>query len=115
MINSPTIDITAYGETLTCKVEVDTYATGRKALVMTYWDEDCQTWFPHCKVTVNLPDQHLNEGEFFVKDWAENEPIVDALREAGWLTPTGREVVSGFVAPAVMRAAGALAEFLDNA
>lgn len=103
-----TIDITAYGETLTCKPVLESYDGGRVALTLTYWDEEMQGWFPHCKVTVNLPDQHLNEGEVFVKDWSENEPIVEALLEAGWLVPTGREVISGFVAPRVMRLAGPL-------
>lgn len=113
--NDMTIDITSWGETLTCRPEVDTYANGRLCLALAYFDEEMQMWAPHCKVTTNLPDQHLNEGEFFVKDWSENEPVVAELVRQGWLRDTGREVISGFIAPRVMVAQGALAEFLDRA
>ena len=89
------------------------YANGRLALTFTYRDEEMDMDAPFSRVTVNLPDEHLNEGEFFVKDWAENAPLVEALEEAGWLIRTGREVLSGYVAPAAMRAAGPLADYLD--
>lgn len=105
-----TFTLTSYGEELTLTVEFAAYANGRTALSLLYWDKEMDGWFPHARITVNLPDQHLNEGEVFVKDWAENEEIVDYMTEQGWLIPTGREVVSGFVAPAVMRLAGPLLE-----
>lgn len=99
--NDNTFPITAYGETLTCKVEFDTYAGGRTCASLLYWDEEMQGWFPHCKLTTNMPDIHLNEGEVLIKDWAENAPIVELLVEQGWIVPTGREVSSGFVFPMV--------------
>lgn len=108
-----TLNITAWGHTTECRPEVSQYSNGRLALSLLYFDEEMQGWLPHAKITVNLPDQHLNPGEFFVKDWAENEPIVEALLEAGWLERTGREVLSGYVAPQVMRAAGDLALHID--
>jgi len=110
----PTIDIDSWGETFTCRPEVSAYAGGRLAINLLYWDSEMQGWFPHCRLTTNLPDQHLNEGEVFVKDWSENEPIVDALLKAGWLSPTGREVISGFIAPQVMRPAGPLLDFIQG-
>jgi hypothetical protein len=112
--NNLTINIASWGETFDCRLEVGTYTNGRLALALAYWDEEMQGWFPHVKVTVNMPEVHLNEGEFLVKDWSENEPIATALLEAGWLIRTGREVHSGFVFPMVAKAAGALKEFLDN-
>lgn len=112
----PTIDISAWGETSTVHPRVVSYTNGRLALEL--WsevEEDGFTYMePYAKLTTNLPDQHLNEGEFFVKDWSENEPAVQALVEAGWLEDTGREVLSGYVAPRVMRAAGPLKEFLER-
>jgi hypothetical protein len=112
--NIPTITIDSWGETTEVHPRATTYENGRLCLEL--WIEHDEGWMePFAKVTTNLPDQHLNEGEIFVKDWAENEPMVAALLEAGWLVPAGREVLSGYVAPAVMRPAGALAEFLDKA
>jgi hypothetical protein len=67
MTNSPTITLSTWGMGPdTCKVEVERYTNDRLALSLVYWDEEMEGWFPHCRLTVNLPDQHLNEGEFFV-------------------------------------------------
>lgn len=117
MINNdaPTITITSWGEASTCRPEVKSYTNGRVAIDLLYWDDEMQGWFPHCHLTVNCPEVHLNEGEFLVKDWAENEPTAAALKAAGWITPTGREVSSGWVFPMVARADGPLKEFLDAA
>lgn len=98
-----TFTFTSFGTDYTCRPELSTYANGRTCLSILYWDEDMEGWFPFAKVTTNLPDQHLNEGEVFVKDWSENEAIVAYLEARGILTRTGREVLSGYVAPAVMR------------
>jgi hypothetical protein len=108
MTNS--INITTWGQTLKVRPEVSAYTNDRLAISLLYFDEEMQGWFPHCKVTVNLPDIHLNEGEVLIKDWSENAPIVEALIAAGWLIPTGREVSSGYVFPMVARLGGALAE-----
>lgn len=109
-----TLNITSWGETLLCKAAFDRYTNGRLALTLLYWDEEMEGWFPHAKVSVNLPDQHLNEGELFIKDWAENEPIVAALVEAGWLKDTGREVLSGYVVPRVMTMEGDLLDLFKG-
>lgn len=101
MTNS-TITFTAFDQTFEVWPEASRYANGR--LAISFVDNEG----PFSKVTTNLPDQHLNEGEVFVKDWSENEALVNALLEAGWLTLTGREVQSGHVFPKVMRLAGPL-------
>lgn len=103
-----TFNLTAYGVTSKVRPEFTNYANGRLCIRLAYWDEEMEGWFPHCTLTTNLPDQHLNPGEVFVKDWSENEPIVAALVEMQMLKPAGREVISGFVAPAVMVLGGPL-------
>lgn len=103
MTNTTTFHFTSYGEDMLLMPETSPYANGRTCLALLYWDGEMQGWFPFAKVTTNLPDQHLNEGEVFVKDWSENEAIVAHLESLGVLTRTGREVISGYVAPAVMR------------
>lgn len=116
MINhdAPTIDLTSWGKTELCMPEVGTYTNDRLCIKFLYWDDEMQGWFPHCTLTVNCPEVHLNEGEFLVKDWAENEEIAASLKAKGWITPTGREVSSGFIFPGVFTASGPLKEFLDN-
>jgi Domain of unknown function (DUF4313) len=109
----PTIIIPSWdGNSYSCHPRVQHYSNGRLALEL--WIEEDGMMEPMGKITVNLPDEHLNEGEIFVKDWAENEILASTLLEFGWLEKTGREVNSGFVFPLVARPAGALKEFLDR-
>lgn len=105
----PTITYTAYGEDFTVTPDLVHYNDNDRPALM-FFDEEG----PHGVITTNLPDQHLNEGEVFVKDWAENEALASALVKAGWLVPTGREVQSGYVFPKVMRLAGPLADMLKS-
>lgn len=112
MTTSPTIAFTSFGEDFLLHLHVDRYTNGRLAL--SFWTENEWGPEPFAKVTVNMPEDHLNEGEFFVKDWAENAPLVEHLVAEGWLLAQGREVLSGYVAPGVYRAGGPLKEFLDN-
>lgn len=53
--------------------------------------------------TVNLPETPLEDGEVFIKDYSENEGMLDALVEAGVVEDTGRRVLSGFVSIPVCR------------
>ncbi len=39
---------------------------------------------PVAVLTVNLPDEPLEEGEFFVKDWSENRPIAAIMSKSGF-------------------------------
>jgi hypothetical protein len=112
MTNEPNIRFTSYGEDFTLVPVIDRYSNGRLAISMMYYDDEMDMYAPFAKVTVNMPEDHLNEGEVFVKDWSENAELVEFLVEQGWLTRTGREVLSGYVAPAVMRPAGPLADFV---
>jgi hypothetical protein len=92
------------------------YAAGDRVCLELWYEEEIdegETYMaPFAKVTVNMPDIHLNEGEVLVKDWSENGPLVEALVEAGWLLPTGREVNSGYVFPMVARLGAPLQDLL---
>jgi hypothetical protein len=104
-----TYNITTWGTTTEVEPEFARYTNGR--LCIKLWCDEG----PFATLTVNLPDQHLNEGEVFVKDWAENEPVVEALMALGVLRDTGREVISGFVAPRVMVLDGSLKSLANEA
>ena len=54
-------------------------------------------------LTVNLPEQHLARGEFFVKTWSENEEITSHLRDSGIFTDTGKRVSTGFVSAEIWK------------
>ncbi|MEC9362388.1 MAG: hypothetical protein VYC42_04110 [Pseudomonadota bacterium] len=59
------------------------YGNGRLALeLVAVGDEDCFAGEPIATATVNL-NAPLAAGEIFVKDYAENEGMLDALIHAG--------------------------------
>ena len=104
------ITFDAYDNTFTAEPTFGRYANDRLAIKMV----DPEDGSPVCTLTTNLPDQHLNPGEVFIKHWAENELIFNALVEAGCLIDTGREVASGYIHPKAMRLAGPLLAAFDD-
>lgn len=92
---------------------------GKKTFMMNLWGEEDEVFFdldtyanndtmavelvttmgePYATVSTNLPEsEDLPEGEFFLKDWSENEPIAKALIDMGAIIPTGKSASSGFV------------------
>ena len=84
-----------------CMLNFDRYRNGRLALSLIFRDED---GFMEVMTTasVNLPHAPLNEGEMFIKDWSENEGLLQALIDAGVVRRPLRWVTSGYVeVPAV--------------
>jgi Domain of unknown function (DUF4313) len=76
-----------------CDVEVTTYRNGRTALIL----NDARTGEEVTVATVNIPEIPVTPGETFIKDYSENEGVLKALEEAGWVKSTGERVHSGFV------------------
>jgi hypothetical protein len=106
-MNAPTLTFDSFGRMVTVTPELGRY--GNERLAISLIESNGELWGT---LTVNMVNDHLNSGEVFIKDWSENEPAVAAALEAGWFVPTGREVVSGYVAPKVMKPAGQLAEWI---
>jgi hypothetical protein len=112
MTNStPLLTMTAFGEEFILLPVLSTYSMKDRLAISFLIAESGE---PFAAMTVNLPDQHLNEGEVFVKHWSEGAPLFAALISEGWIEDTGREVLSGFVAPKVCRLAGPLADFVKE-
>ena len=76
-----------------CRVDYAKYANGRTAMQLV----DVNTGESVAMVTVNLPDAPLAEGYVFIKDWSENEGVLDALDRAGVVKATARVVPTGYV------------------
>ena len=71
-----------------CEVQKGTYDNGRPALILVHADDRD----PVAKATVNLPEEDLGTDEVLVKDYAENEGMLQTLTEAGIVEPTGELV-----------------------
>ena len=78
-----------------CTVQNRQYGNGRVALSLV--DEDG----PVATATVNLPGVKLGPNQVAIKDYAENEGLLEALVAAGVVKPTGEKVRSGFVEIAI--------------
>ena len=58
---------------------------------------------PYARISVNIPELSLDEGEFFVKTWSENYDIVKVVKKLGIFKDTGRRVQVGFAQAAVWK------------
>ena len=66
-----------------CSVTLAKYGNDRKALMLDASSGEYEGE-PVAVATVNLPDDPINnDDEVFIKNWSENEGILEALQEAG--------------------------------
>jgi hypothetical protein len=75
----------------TCSIVKRQYDNGRVALQLV--DDEG----PVATATVNLPDAELGKNEVCVKDWSENQGMLEVLTAAGVVKQTGKTIRSGFV------------------
>lgn len=54
-------------------------------------------------LTVNIPEVPLEEGEFIVKTWSENERIAADCLASGLFVDTGKRVRTGWVMAQIWR------------
>lgn len=81
---------TAYGEWENCTIQKTKYACGQTAIIIWVDDE------PLCKATVAIPEIDLNENHVFIKNWSENEGVLQSLIDNKVLVDTGGIVACGF-------------------
>ncbi len=77
-----------------CRVVLERYEEGGRVAVQLV---DAETGEPFSTATTNLPGEPLAADEVFIKNYSENEGMLDALEAAGIVKRTGREVRSGYV------------------
>jgi hypothetical protein len=58
---------------------------------------DAEDNSPIATASINLPDIELEKDEVIIKDYSENEGILQVLLDAGILEKTGKSVNVGFV------------------
>lgn len=69
------------------------YSNGRRALELVDSEDGC----PIMVATVNVPQAQLSEKETIIKDYSENEGVLQFLQENGIVGPVKREIGVGFV------------------
>jgi len=64
---------------LDCKVQVKQFYNGRPAIVLT----DAHDGSPVTRVSINVPDEDLEDHETVIRDYGENAGVLEVLVEAG--------------------------------
>ena len=76
-----------------CKLLCLHYDNGRLAIRLVDWATNELV----ATATVNVPEVHLDNDEVLIKDWGENEGMLQALEDAGICKQTGRIARYGLV------------------
>jgi hypothetical protein len=84
---------TSFGEVT---IEYAKYSNGRTAVQLFLQEGKLLA-----TLTVNLPEEHLGPGEFFVKGWSENAKIIEECRPH--FIDTGKRVSTRFVTAEVWK------------
>jgi len=90
---------TPYGS-YTVSLEWNKYGSnGRTALELI----DVEDGSPVMTATVNIPDAHLEPDEMVIKNYSENEGVLEFLQENNIVGPIIRTVRTGFVTCPVVK------------
>jgi hypothetical protein len=74
-------------------LEWGTYSNKRKALELIDSEDGC----PIMVATVNVPEVQLEPNEIIIKNYSENEGVLEFLQENGIVGPVKRTIGMGFV------------------
>lgn len=77
-----------------CVLRFSKYQHGNRTAIELY---DANDGDRVAVATTNLPDEPLGEDEVFIKDYSENEGMVDFLVKEGIIERTSEAVKSGYV------------------
>jgi len=84
-----------------CELVKQSYSNGRTALELVAWEDDHDRDLfegePIATCTVNILEIELEENEVLIKDYSENEGMLQSLLDAGIVKTTGKVMSSGFV------------------
>lgn len=85
--------LTAFGQTRDVVIQLHKYSNDRPVIQLI----DAEDGEPYATATVNVPDVLLLDNEVLIKDYSENEGMLDFLVRNNIVTPTQNGVQSGFV------------------
>ena len=87
-----------------CDIKFGKYSNGRIAMILTNATVEDDGGFKYppgsmqiAVATVNLPDVDLASDEVCIKNWSENEGVLNILYDAGVIGPVLRLIKTGFV------------------
>jgi len=84
-----------------CILHLAQYNNGRTALLL----HDAYDSMPVATATINVPDEPIAEDELVIKNYSQNEGMLETLVDAGILHKPHRIIYTGFIAAPVCRLA----------
>lgn len=81
-----------------CRILFGEYANGRIAIML----ENIKPRQRSLVATVNIPDEPLQENEVIIKDYSENQGILEVLQYANIIGPVKRGISTGYVSVQVV-------------
>ena len=82
-----------------CVLKFGKYAGGSTSIRL----EDASSGEPFCTATVSLEHAHPGDGHVFIKDWSENEGVLNALMDAKVITGSLDRYPTGYAAADLCR------------
>lgn len=79
-------------------IKIGTYNNGRKAIQLL-----TKEGMPYAVATINIPDADLKEDEVIIKNYSENQGILEMLIENDIVVNTYREIKTGMVSVPVCK------------
>jgi hypothetical protein len=80
-----------------CYLEVTEYDLNGRTAILLHEIDDADSGLV-AVATINIPDAEVGMNEVLIKDWSENEGMVEALQRAGVIGPVLDMVTSGYTA-----------------
>lgn len=98
-----------------CFISLGYYNAGSRLAIQLLSDEedaDKGVFYgePIAVATVNIPELQLKDNEICIKNYSENEGMIDTLQKAGLITEVKREVSTGFVTVHIVEKTSKLVE-----
>lgn len=74
-----------------CSVKFTKYANSKRIAIKLY----CEDGSPMATATINIPEQPLEEDEVIIKTYSENNGVLEALKDAGYIKEVVNQIPCG--------------------
>ena len=85
------------GEEISLMVNISNYSNDRPAIELLWNDPEYNEWDTYAIATVNMPEVDLKPNEVLIKNYSENEGVLQFLVDNNIVVPTGKIVETGYV------------------
>jgi hypothetical protein len=85
------------GDEISLMVHITNYSNDRPAIELLWNDPEHNELHTYAIATVNMPEVNLKANEVLIKNYSENEGVLQFLVDNKIVVPTGKIVETGYV------------------